>query len=123
MLERESEPLAPSVDVAKHVEGTDSDPPPVYQTQAERVVAKFGGVRRLLRLFEEAGRPISASTIYRWLYPRGKSSGCGGRIPSRMMPEVILIAREDGMILTSEDLDPRPLLVRPPRKYRRGVCD
>ena len=75
--------------------------------QAARVIAKFGGVPLLVAALANIGHPYSKTSIYRWLYPRGKNGGTGGIIPHTALLEVLEAARIEGIIITSEDLDPR----------------
>lgn len=79
---------------------------PVPSSQAERVIDKFGGVPRLLELLEKAGLKRNRSSVHRWRYPKA-IGGCGGVIPSHDWAFVIRAAQLDGIVLTSEDLDPR----------------
>lgn len=76
-------------------------------TQVYRIVAKFGGHVKLAEALAAVGRPKSKVTIYRWSHPRSKG-GAGGVIPSSALNDIILAARHQGIVLTPEDLDPRP---------------
>lgn len=80
------------------------------QSQAKRVFAKFGGVPSLHRALEALGAEHARNivTIYRWDYPRA-AGGCDGVIPSLSMKSVLKAARYEGVLLTPDDLDPRPL--------------
>lgn len=78
-------------------------------SQADRVITKFGGPRALRNAMASAGHPRDLVSIYRWRYP--KPNGTGGRIPSSAWPGIHAAARLEGIHLTSEDLDPRPLEV------------
>jgi hypothetical protein len=82
--------------------------PSHVKTQAERVITKFGGVARLLALFEAMGCPRTKKTVYNWLWPKSKKSGTGGIIPAHNWPDILNAARLEGVILTPEDMDPRP---------------
>lgn len=75
-----------------------SDPP---VTQAQRVIAKFGGALKLA-----AAMDIDASCVYRWTYPKSRG-GSGGVIPGKSIANVLRVARLHGVMLTAEDLDPR----------------
>lgn len=76
---------------------------PPADTQARRIIAKFGGVPVLARLLG-----YSLSQVYRWTYGRdARSSGTGGVIPPRALGRIIELAPTVGVTLTSEDLDPR----------------
>ena len=77
------------------------------QTQAERVIKKFGGVHELADAFAKHKINRSKSTIYRWSYPYGVNGGTGGLIPLAAMQDILWLAEQEGVKLTSEDLDPR----------------
>jgi hypothetical protein len=80
--------------------------PEAKQTQAARVIAKFGGAQVLGKaLARVSGR--DRSRVYRWGYPKSKG-GTGGVIPSSVIADVLTAARLEGVHLTAEDLDPRP---------------
>ena len=81
---------------------------PLFDTQAERVVRKLGGAAFMSRVASEFGDIIDAPTISRWTAPTTKRNGCGGCIPLDQLPVVLAIARAEGILLTAEDLDPRP---------------
>ena len=89
-------------------------------TQAERIIAKFGGKRATFTALKNIGRPYNLSTVYRWTYPRRKSSGIGGIIPPDAMRDIVYAARVHGIVLTAEDMDPRPTYV-PPKKRPDGA--
>lgn len=78
-----------------------------HSSQAERVFAKFGGVRRLAQVLAEMGRPKNLTTLYRWTYP--KPRGTGGRIPSNAWRDLLLAATRIGLELTDEDTRPEEL--------------
>lgn len=61
---------------------------------------------RLSLILNQIGRPRTYATVFRWDYPRAKG-GTGGFIPTKAWPDILLAARCDGIILTSEDFDPR----------------
>lgn len=76
-------------------------------TQAGRVIKKFGNARRLAALMEAVtGRRCDPSRIYRWTHPRDKG-GTGGLIPSSTMADVMKCARLNGIVLTEKDLYPK----------------
>ena len=72
----------------------------VYISQAERIVAKFGGVPKLVVALMAVGLPKHYSCIYRWIYK--------GSIPNKAMTDVLIAAREEGIRLSSDDLSPIP---------------
>jgi hypothetical protein len=80
------------------------------RTQAERIFAKFGGVPGLYKALKDLGpdheRAISA--LYRWNMSK-KRGGTGGVVPSSAMPSVMAAARNEGVVMTAEDTDPRKL--------------
>lgn len=92
----------------KAINPFEDEAPDVKQSQAARVAAKFGGIRALARALEKAGCPRDAANVYRWTYPKARKGGTGGLIPSSAMPLVLEAARLDGVLLTAEDIDPRP---------------
>ncbi len=77
-----------------------------FRNQAEKILHKFGGANRLARIFKQLGINKNRSSIHRWTYPREKG-GTGGFIPASNWGNILMAARYDGIILTTEDLDPR----------------
>ena len=84
-------------------------------TQAERIIKKFGGPGRLASILEQIGRSKHRSSIYKWVYPREKG-GTGGLVPTAAWPDVFAAARFEGVLITAEDIDPRPQLIKQKRK-------
>lgn len=82
-------------------------PPPPPKSQAERIIAKFGGARRLAIILKQAdeSQALNPSSIYRWTYPKEKG-GTGGVVPTAALPLLIKAARLEGIFLTPEDLYP-----------------
>lgn len=78
-------------------------------TQAERIIAKFGGIPQMVLIFKAIGRPLNPSTILRWTYPRSTKGGTNGLIPSARWEDIFAAALVEGIVLTSYDLDPRAL--------------
>jgi hypothetical protein len=76
-------------------------------TQACRIIKKFGGAEALAEALSNVGLERSKHNVYRWTYPREKG-GTGGVIPTPSLPHVLLAARNEGILITREDLDPRP---------------
>lgn len=72
-------------------------------TQAERVIAKFGGPTELSRILN-----YTLAAVCKWTYPRTKG-GCHGLIPTRALDRILSTARLHGVLLTEEDLKPRTL--------------
>lgn len=85
------------------------DEAPPLPSQAQRVIAKFGGARGLMRALQrlEPRKHRDATSIYRWTYPKSKG-GTDGLIPTAAMADVTEAARLDGVLLSAEDWDPRP---------------
>jgi hypothetical protein len=85
--------------------------PPEQRTQAERVIARFGGHRRLfnaMNLAYDMGlakKPRSITQIYRWTYPKAQG-GSDGLIPTAALRDVLAAARVEGIVITPEDLFP-----------------
>lgn len=79
-------------------------------TQAERIVSKFGGPRRLAGLLNSIDPDFSRnpSSIYRWLYSKERG-GTGGLIPTQTMPLIMKAARIEGIFLTDEDFRPQAI--------------
>lgn len=77
----------------------------LIQTQAQRIIAKFGGPYRLAKLIG-----CQPSTVYRWTYDRPR--GTGGLIPADSMTDVLRAAAYLKLRLTAKDLDPRPQEVK-----------
>lgn len=86
-----------------------TDEPQRAMSQADRILAKFGGPTRLAYILRSIGiHSRGQSTIARWRYPKSKG-GTGGRIPNQAWPLVFAAARAEGIVITAEDLDPREL--------------
>lgn len=84
-----------------------AEPTAAPQSQAERVIAKFGNPYKLVAAMQLVdGVARNPASVYRWTYGKDKG-GTGGRIPAGSMDLVLAAARMDGVLLTSEDLDPR----------------
>lgn len=77
------------------------------ETQAERIIRKFGGVGYLYKALQAVGEYRSRTTIQRWKFPKGFHRGSGGIIPTQSLHAVSKAARYEGIILTAEDFDPR----------------
>lgn len=75
--------------------------------QAERLIQKFGGARRLAVLLRqvEPTKKWTASAIYRWSYPEAKG-GRGGVVPQRHWALIEKAARLDGIVLSLDDFMP-----------------
>lgn len=86
------------------------DESPRLRSQAERVIAKFGGPYKLSKAVAALGDPaktLNPASVYRWMYDR-KKGGTGGLVPTGSLPVVLEAARFDGIFLSTDDLDPRP---------------
>jgi hypothetical protein len=75
-------------------------------SQADRIFNKFGGPQRLGRILQALGIKRTPDTLYYWLYPKSRR-GTGGLVPHRAWADIFKAARYDGIVITSEDLDPR----------------
>ena len=75
-------------------------------TQADRVISKFGGPYKLAAALAAVGWKRSPTSIYRWTYAKEKG-GTGGCVPVAAMHLVLEAARYEGIFLTAADLDPR----------------
>jgi len=71
------------------------------QTQAQRIVAKFGGAWKLAALLASIGDPLAVQTIYRWLYP-----DASGLIPAKSIPKIVKAAKAADITLTDSDWSP-----------------
>jgi len=76
-------------------------------TQAQRIIDKFGSAYRLSAALKAIGYLRNPSTVYRWTYSREKG-GTDGMVPTRALTYILRAARFEGVMLTPEDLDPRP---------------
>src|SRR4051812_8862454 len=79
---------------------------PTRKTQAERVIAKFNGARKLAAALQRVSSR-HPSRVYRWTYSTARG-GTGGLIPSSAMADVFRAAVLEGVVLTADDVDPRP---------------
>jgi hypothetical protein len=81
----------------------DYDPAPINLTdnQAMRIIDKLGGPYKVAE-----GIGSHPSTIYRWMYPKGVHSGCGGIIPVKSLQRVLEFARREGILLSEKDVFP-----------------
>ncbi len=68
-------------------------------TPAEKIIAKFGGMRPLARAIG-----VSPSAVCFWTYPRERG-GTGGYIPTAQIPKIKFAAEVLGVELTAEDWD------------------
>jgi hypothetical protein len=78
------------------------------RTQAERVIAKFGGCAELAYALAKVGKPRHYTNVYRWTQPKTVRGGTGGTIPASALPSVLEAAAKYDITLTADDLDPRP---------------
>lgn len=70
-------------------------------SQAQRIIRKFGGARRLARLLE-----FEASRVYKWTYPRERG-GTDGLIPPPVVPRIQTLAELEKVTLTDSDWAPK----------------
>jgi len=78
---------------------------PFANSQAARIIAKFGGVPNLHKALIAVDRKKDISTLYKWLMTREKG-GTEGMIPGPAVPSVRKAARLCGIYLTKEDWAP-----------------
>lgn len=71
------------------------------RTQAERIVAAFGGVAALVAALARVGRGVPLTTAYRWVYPYRS-----GLIPARYVHDITRAAVALGIELTEADWSP-----------------
>lgn len=72
-------------------------------TQADRIIARFGGVKHLARAIN-----YSQAAVYKWNRPQYKG-GSDGLVPTRALERIMTVARMFGVLLTEEDLKPRTI--------------
>lgn len=70
------------------------------RSQAERLIAKFGGYAQLAAAID-----VDRTTVYKWTYPRVKG-GTDGVVPSFALGKIRKAARFHGVLLTDDDLSP-----------------
>ena len=68
---------------------------------AQRVIKKLGGPRRVADMLA-----MSTQAIYTWTWPVEKG-GTGGFIPTRRQIELMVAAKQRGIILTKDDFFPK----------------
>ena len=78
-------------------ERLDAEVPPM---QSHRIFRKFGGVQALARIMAELGIKRGVTCFYKWNYR-------GGHIPAHAWKDIFKAAKYAGVMITSEDLDPR----------------
>jgi hypothetical protein len=79
------------------------------QTQASRIIAKFGSAANLAKALAQVGCGRDIATICRWTYARGRYKGTsttGGLIPTQVMPAILRAARLWGIVITDKELRP-----------------
>lgn len=81
-------------------------------TQALRVVSRFGTPYDLLRALQNINVKRDPANIYRWVWEPAESQGMG-IIPKHALIEILRAARIEGIQFSYADLDPRPRLVEP----------
>lgn len=79
---------------------------PEPKSQAERIIAKFGGARCLMKAINALGDvSITAASVFKWTYGPERG-GTGGVIPTRMVQTVMRAARREGIYLDESDFYP-----------------
>lgn len=79
-----------------------------YETQAHRIISRFGGPKQLQKALEAVGYYVCVSAIYKWRYSTQRK-GCNGVIPAKHMNAIIKAARVEGIYIPLEDFFPGPL--------------
>jgi hypothetical protein len=69
-------------------------------TQAECVIAKFGGAQNLAAIMG-----YTYAAVRKWNYAAPK--GSNGLVPTRALDRLMSLARLHGVLLTDDDLKPR----------------
>lgn len=77
---------------------------------AERVIKRLGGPRAVASMLG-----MSLTAVYKWTYPI-EAGGTGGIIPARRQLELMVVAKQRGITLTSEDFFPHIPKKRPKKK-------
>lgn len=106
-MSKPTKPFRQKILAPKQVEGEKH----IKRSQSERIIAKFNGPRRMSEAMTRHGRPRTVMTIYLWMYPRNKKGyrGTGGLIPTRAWPDILYVARMEGILITDDDTNPRAL--------------
>ena len=81
------------------------------QTQAERIIKKFGGVRRLAAILG-----YDRSSVYRWNHPVSKR-GCGGLVPIKSMIKIAALAPLEGVVIEATDFLPSERVEQDPESF------
>ena len=68
---------------------------------AQRVIKKLGGPRVVADMLA-----MSTQAVYKWTWPTEKG-GTGGFIPTRRQIELMVAAKQRGIILTKDDFFPK----------------
>lgn len=75
------------------------------KSQAERVIARFGGPAALVRAFKDMGIGRTKASVYRWLKPKD-DGGTGGYIPAGAWDDIKKVAHRHGIVLSHKDMAP-----------------
>jgi len=68
---------------------------------AMRVIRKLGGPRNVANMLG-----MSTQAIYKWTWP-SERGGTGGFIPAKRQIELMIAAKQRGIILTKDDFFPK----------------
>lgn len=77
--------------------------PATRDTQADRIIHRFGGPKELARVIN-----YSLAAVYKWNRPQYKG-GSDGLVPTRALERIMTVARMFGVLLTEDDLKPRTI--------------
>ena len=70
-------------------------------TIAHSVIKKLGGPRAVAGMLA-----MSTQAVYKWMWPKSKG-GTGGLIPAQKQIQLIVAARQRGIMLTKDDFFPK----------------
>lgn len=77
---------------------------------AHRIIKKLGGPRAVADMLG-----MSVTGVYKWTYPK-EVGGVNGLIPAKRQLELMIAAKQRGIILTAEDFFPQLPKKRAKRK-------
>lgn len=83
----------------------------VHETQATRVIKKFGGIRETMAALRAVGFPLTRQALYQWTWESSRG-GTNGIIPTKAWPYIYAAARLAGVLLTPDEVDARPAHLR-----------
>ena len=69
---------------------------------AKTVITICGGTTKVAEMLG-----VAPSNVYRWAYPKTRSGGCGGLIPTSQQAKLLSVARRRGIDLRPEHFFPK----------------